>query len=46
VPLTLAPTIVSGNDIGFLIERTDGGIPVGRLVVRVDGRWVDAETVR
>jgi len=39
--LTEAPTVVSGNDVGFRIERTQDGIPVGRVVVRVDGRWVD-----
>ena len=38
---TESPTVVSGSDIGFRIERTQDGIPVGRLVVRVDGRWVD-----
>jgi hypothetical protein len=40
--LTISPTLVSGNDVGFRIERTQDGFPVGRLVVRVDGRWVDA----
>jgi hypothetical protein len=39
--LTESPTVVSGNDVGFRIERTQDGIPIGRLVVRVDGRWVD-----
>lgn len=33
--------VVSGADVGFRIERTQNGIPVGRLVVRVDGHWVD-----
>jgi len=27
---------------GFQVESQRGGIPVGRLVVRVDGRWVEA----
>jgi hypothetical protein len=44
--LTVAPTVVSGSDVGFRIERTQDGIPVGRLVVRVDGRWVDTLTPR
>jgi hypothetical protein len=35
------PKIVSGTDVGFRIERTQNGVPVGRLVVRVDGRWVE-----
>jgi hypothetical protein len=39
--ITEGPAVVSGNDVGFRIERTQDGIPIGRLVVRVDGRWVD-----
>jgi hypothetical protein len=39
--ITEGPTIVSGSDLGFRIERTQDGIPVGKVVVRVDGRWVD-----
>jgi hypothetical protein len=34
--------IVSGPDFGFRIEGDQGGIPVGRLVVRVDGKWIEA----
>ena len=45
-PPTESPTVVSGSDVGFRIERTQDGIPVGKLVVRVDGRWVDTETSR
>jgi hypothetical protein len=37
------PVIISGTDIGFQVESQRGGIPVGRLVVRVDGRWVEAQ---
>ena len=44
--LTVAPTVVSGSDVGFRIERTQDGLPVGRIVVRVDGRWVDTLTPR
>ena len=44
--ITVAPTVVSGNDVGFRIERTQDGLPVGRVVVRVDGRWVDTLTPR
>ena len=36
------PRIVSGPDVGFRIEGTQKGAPVGRLVIRVDGRWVEA----
>jgi hypothetical protein len=39
--LTVAPTVVSGNDVGFRIERTQDGVPVGKVVVRVNGVWVD-----
>jgi hypothetical protein len=39
--ITEGPTIASGSDLGFRIERTQDGIPVGKVVVRVDGRWVD-----
>ena len=39
--VTEVPTVVSGSDVGFRIERTQNGIPIGRLVVRIDGRWVD-----
>ena len=37
------PTVVAGPDVGFRIERVERGIPVGKLVVRVDGKWVDAQ---
>jgi hypothetical protein len=39
--LTPTPAVVSGNDIGFRLERTQDGIAVGKVVIRVDGRWVD-----
>jgi hypothetical protein len=39
--LTENQHVVSGADVGFRIERTQNGIPIGRLVIRVDGRWVD-----
>lgn len=44
-PLQL-PTIVSGNDVGFRVERLQNGIPIGKLVVRLDGRWVDTDAPR
>jgi hypothetical protein len=35
--------VVSGSDLGFRIEgsRSDG-TPTGRLVVRINGQWVEA----
>jgi hypothetical protein len=38
---TQIPTVLSGSDVGFRVERTEDGLLVGRVVVRVDGRWVD-----
>jgi hypothetical protein len=38
----VTPTVISGNDIGFRMEGRRGTAAVGRLVVRVDGQWVDA----
>ena len=36
------PRIVSGADLGFRIEADQRGVPVGKVVVRIDGRWVEA----
>jgi hypothetical protein len=44
--LTVSPSVVSGSDIGFRLERTQDGIAVGRIVIRVDGRWVDTAPPR
>jgi len=44
--LTEGTTILSGSDIGFRLERTEDGVPIGTLVVRVDGRWVEARGLR
>jgi hypothetical protein len=37
------PTVISGADVGFRMEGRKGATPVGRLVVRIDGEWVEAE---
>lgn len=37
------PTVISGADIGFRMEARRGSTPVGKLVVKVDGQWVEAE---
>src|SRR5262245_39268800 len=37
-----APIVLSGNDVGFRVERQKDNIPVGVLVVRLNGRWVEA----
>jgi hypothetical protein len=38
-----SPTILTGDDVGFRLERVRDGIPVGRVVIRVDGRWVEPQ---
>ena len=43
-PPSLNPNIASGADIGFRIDRFEGRQPVGTLVVKVDGRWVEAKS--
>lgn len=35
------PVVLSGNDVGFRVEAYDGTTPVGKLVVKVDGQWVE-----
>jgi hypothetical protein len=43
-PMDLAaPTVIAGSDLGFRIESTRDNVPVGRLVVRINGHWVDAQ---
>lgn len=40
----VTPKILSGSDVGFRVERIDAesGSVVGHVVVKVNGRWVDA----
>jgi hypothetical protein len=38
-----SPTILTGADVGFRLERVRDGVPIGRVVVRVDGRWVEPQ---
>ena len=40
-----SPIVISGNDVGFRMEGRKGNTPVGRLVVRIDGKWMDVESV-
>ena len=35
-----SPTILTGPDVGFRLERVRDGVPVGHVIIRVDGRWV------
>lgn len=36
------PKIASGADFGLRIEGDQNGTPVGTLVVRVNGKWIEA----
>jgi hypothetical protein len=38
------PTVVSGTDLGFRVEATQGDVLVGTLVVRVNGQWVETRS--
>ena len=35
------PLMLSGSDVGIRVEAWDGTTAVGRIVVRVEGRWVE-----
>ena len=37
------PVVLAGPDVGFRIEAYKGTTPVGRIVVRIDGQWVEAQ---
>ena len=37
------PITVMGDDVGFRIEAYKGDTVLGTLVVRVKGKWVDAQ---
>ena len=35
--------VITGNDLGFRVEKVGSNRVVGRFVVRVNGEWTDAE---
>lgn len=39
----VTPTVLSAGDLGFRVEGHRGGKPVGTLVVKINGQWVEAE---
>jgi hypothetical protein len=41
-----SPIVLAGPDVGFRLIRMDGPIPVGQIVVRMNGAWVAAEVSR
>lgn len=42
-PVPVDPVVLSGSDLGFRMTARKGGMPVGQLVVRVDGEWKEVE---
>jgi hypothetical protein len=43
-PSAPEPTIITGGDVGFRIDRWQGDTPIGRWVIRHDGKWVEPRT--
>ena len=43
-PNPSTPTILSGGDVGFRVERWEGDTPIGRWVVRSKGQWIEPRT--
>ncbi len=39
------PVVLSGADFGFRVESYERGKPIGTLVVRLNGRWVEPRSV-
>ena len=37
------PRVVFGPDFGLRIEGEQNGVPVGLLVVKINGKWVEAK---
>jgi hypothetical protein len=42
-PLPVPPGVISGTDLGFSVERTERNAAVGKLMVRVNGKWMEAQ---
>ncbi|MSO55543.1 MAG: hypothetical protein EXQ55_01270 [Acidobacteria bacterium] len=40
-PQTASPTVIFGENLGFRVEGMQAGVPVGRMVIRIDGQWVE-----
>jgi hypothetical protein len=39
----VTPTVLSGADFGFRVAGNRAGTPVGTLVIKMNGQWVEAE---
>ena len=40
IPRTGQTAVLSGNDVGFQLQRSDGGRAFGNWVVKINGAWV------
>jgi hypothetical protein len=38
-PAPFPPNMITGTDLGFVVEQQKGGMVFGQLMVRVDGQW-------
>ena len=36
-----SPVVLSGADIGFRVTGMAGNTPTGRLVIRINGQWIE-----
>lgn len=39
----VTPKVMTGSDVGFRVEGLRGSTPVGKIVVKVNGEWVEAD---
>ncbi len=39
----VTPTVLAGDEVGFRVKGLRAGRPVGAVVVRVNGEWVEVE---
>ncbi len=37
--------VINGAEVGFRVDSWEGDIPVGRWVVRSEGKWVEPRTM-
>jgi hypothetical protein len=40
------PKVMTGADVGFRVEGIRGNTPVGVVVVRINGEWVEADIAK
>jgi len=38
-------SVIPANDLAFRLDRTESGRAIGKLMVRVDGKWLEAEVM-